>query len=50
MGERQVYSVLVGKVKGKRPLERPRRRWEKRIRIDLGKIGWGHGVDSVGSE
>jgi hypothetical protein len=27
--ERKVYRVLVGKPEGKRPLERPRRRWEK---------------------
>jgi hypothetical protein len=29
--ERKVYKVLVGKLEGKRPLERPRRRWEDRI-------------------
>jgi hypothetical protein len=26
--ERKVYNILVGKPEGKRPLERPRRRWE----------------------
>jgi hypothetical protein len=31
---------LVGKAEGKRPLERPRRRWEDNIRIDLTEIGW----------
>jgi hypothetical protein len=36
--ERKVYKVLVGKPKGKRPLGRPRRRWEDRIRMDLRKI------------
>jgi hypothetical protein len=42
MGEgRNVYGVLVGKPEGKRPLERPRRRWEDGIRMDLGEIGWG---------
>jgi hypothetical protein len=42
-----VYSVLVGKPEGKRPLERPRRRWEAVIRTDLREIGWGGcGVDS----
>jgi hypothetical protein len=38
---RKVYRSLVGKPKGKRPLERPRRRWEDRIRMDLREIGWG---------
>jgi hypothetical protein len=33
--ERKVYKVLVGKPEGKRPLGRPRRRWEDGIRIDL---------------
>jgi hypothetical protein len=42
MGEkRKVYKVLVGKPEGKRPLRRPRRRWEDGIRMDLGQIGWG---------
>jgi hypothetical protein len=39
--ERKVYKVLVGKPEGKRPLERPRRRWEDRIRMDLREIGCG---------
>jgi hypothetical protein len=39
--ERQVYKVLVGKPEGKRPLGRPRRRWEDGIRMDLMEIGWG---------
>jgi hypothetical protein len=46
--ERNVYRVLVGKPEGKRPLGRPRRRWEDRIKTDLREIGWG-GVDSSGS-
>jgi hypothetical protein len=37
--ERKVYRVLMGKPEGKRPLGRPRRRWEDRIRVDLRKIG-----------
>jgi hypothetical protein len=37
--ERKVYKVLVGKPEGKRPLGRPRRRWEDRIRMDLREIG-----------
>jgi hypothetical protein len=47
--ERKVYNVLVGKPEGKRPLGRPNRRWENRIRMDLGENGWGRGMDSVGS-
>jgi hypothetical protein len=42
--ERKVYKVLVGKPEGKRPLGRPRRRWEDGIRMDLREIGLG-GVD-----
>jgi hypothetical protein len=38
----KVYKVLVRKPEGKRPLGRPRRRWEYGIRIDLSEIGfWG---------
>jgi hypothetical protein len=39
--ERNVYKVLVGKPEGKRPLGRPRRRWEDGIRMDLREIGLG---------
>jgi len=40
VGERRgVYRVLVGKPEGKRPLGRPRRRWEDNIKISSG-IGW----------
>jgi len=42
MGERRgVYRVLVGKPEGKRPLSRPRRRWEDNIKIDLQEVGCG---------
>jgi hypothetical protein len=44
--ERKVYKVLVGKPEGKRPLGRPRRRWEDVIRMDLREIGLG-GVDWI---
>jgi hypothetical protein len=39
--DRKVYKVLVGKPEGKRPLERPRRRWEDGIRTNLREIGLG---------
>jgi hypothetical protein len=46
--ERKVYNVFVGKPDGKRPLGRPRRRWEDGIRIDLRETGWGGGgLDST---
>jgi hypothetical protein len=35
------YRLLVGKPEGRRPLGRPRRRWEDNIRMDLGEVGWG---------
>jgi hypothetical protein len=41
MGEKtELYKVLVGKPEGKRPLGRPRPRWEDGIRMDLGEIDW----------
>jgi hypothetical protein len=43
---REVYRVLVGRPEGKRPLERPRCRWEDGIRMDLREIGWG-GVEWI---
>jgi hypothetical protein len=39
--ERNVYRGLMGKPEGKRPLGRPRRRWEDGIRMALREIGWG---------
>jgi hypothetical protein len=40
MGERRsVYRVLVGRPKDKRPLGRPRHRWEDNIKLDLREIG-----------
>jgi len=42
MGRRRgVYRVLVGNPKGKRPLWRPRRRWEDNIKMDLQEVGCG---------
>ena len=47
MGERRgVYSVLVGKPEGKRPLGRRRRRWEDNIKMDLQEVGCG-GMDCI---
>ena len=36
-----VYSILVGKPEGKRPLGRPRRRWEDNVKMDLQEVGCG---------
>jgi len=42
MGERRsVYRVLVRKPEGKRPLGRPRRRWEDNIKMDVPEVGCG---------
>ena len=41
-GRRGVYRVLVGKPEGKRPLGRPRRRWEDSIKMDLQEMGCGY--------
>ena len=47
MGEgRGVHRVLVWKPEGKRPLGRPRRRWEDNIKIDLQEVGSG-GMDLI---
>jgi len=47
MGEsRGVYRILVGKPEGKRPLGRPRPRWEENIKINLEDLGYG-GVDWI---
>ena len=36
-----MYRVLVGKPEGKRPLRRPRHRWEDNIKMDLQEVGFG---------
>jgi hypothetical protein len=44
MGEdRGVHKVLVGKPEGKRPLRRPRCRWEDNIKMDFQEVGEGRG-------
>ena len=40
--EREVYRFLLGKPEGRRPLERPRRRWVDNIRTDLQEVGCGY--------
>jgi hypothetical protein len=45
--KRNAYRLLVGKPEGKRPLERPRRRWVDNVLLDLGEVGWGD-VDWIG--
>jgi len=47
MGERRgVYRFLVGKPEGKRPLGKPRRRWEDNIEMDFQEVGCG-GMDWI---
>jgi hypothetical protein len=41
--ERGVHRVLVGKPEGKRPLGRPRRRWEDNNKMDVEEVGGGRG-------
>jgi hypothetical protein len=45
--ERSVYRVLVGKREGKRPLGRPKHRWEDNINMDLQEVVCG-GMDWIG--
>jgi hypothetical protein len=47
MGEtRNAYRILARKPEGKRPLERPRRRWVDNIKVNLGETGW-DGMDWI---
>jgi hypothetical protein len=46
MGEKRVYRVLVGIRERKRPLGKPRRRWEDNIKMDLQEVGCG-GMDWI---
>jgi hypothetical protein len=43
-GKKNAYTIFVGESEGKRPLGRPRRRWENNVKIDLREIGRG-GMD-----
>ena len=38
-----MYLLLVGKTEGKRPLGRPRRRWEDNVKMDRQEVGGGRG-------
>jgi hypothetical protein len=42
-----VYRVVIAKLEGKKPLGRPRRRWEVNMKRDLQEVGYG-GVDWIG--
>jgi len=42
---RGAYSILVVKAEGKRPLGRPRHKWQHHINMDLQEMSWGHGLD-----
>jgi hypothetical protein len=46
MGERRgAYRIWVGRPEGRRPLGRPRLRWEDNIRVDLEELGFGLGLN-----
>ena len=44
---RGAFKILTGKPTGKRPLGRPRRRWEDNIRMDLEEIGINAGIGLI---
>jgi hypothetical protein len=44
-GKRCAYRILVERREGRRPLGRPRRRWEDNIKMDLQDVGRGHELD-----
>jgi hypothetical protein len=43
---RGAYTILEGRTEGRRPLERPRHRWENNITMDHQEVGWG-GMDWI---
>jgi hypothetical protein len=46
MGEgRGAYRILVRRPEGRRPLGRPKRRWQDNIKMDLQEVGWGRELD-----
>jgi hypothetical protein len=42
---RGLYRDMVGEPNGRRPLGRPKRKWEDNIKIDIQEVGWGYGLD-----
>jgi hypothetical protein len=47
MGEKRgAYRILVGRPEGRRPIGKPRRRWEDNKKMDLQEVGWG-GMDWI---
>jgi hypothetical protein len=50
MGEKRgTYRIVMGRLEARRPLGRPRRRWEDNIKTDLQEVVRGHGLDLAGS-
>jgi hypothetical protein len=48
MGERRIACrILVGNTEGKRPLGRPRHRWEDNIKMDLQEVRWEGDIDWI---
>jgi hypothetical protein len=48
MGEKRgAYRASVGKPDGRRPLGRPRRRWEDNIKMDMREVGWEVWTESI---
>jgi hypothetical protein len=46
MGEKKgAYMILVARPEGRRPLGKPRRRWDDNIKMDLKDVRWEHGLD-----
>jgi hypothetical protein len=46
--KKNAFRILLGNPEEKRPLGRPRVRWDN-IKLDLQKVGWGHGLDRCNS-
>jgi hypothetical protein len=47
VGEKYIQGFLVGKPEARRPIGRPRRRWEGNNKIDHGEVGWGAWIGSI---
>jgi hypothetical protein len=44
-GKRSAYRIFVGRPEGRRPLGRPRRRWQDNIKMGLQDVRWGHRLE-----